>query len=381
MKVLSISTDIKIFDEMSAVKMRQMEYANKMDELHIVVFTLKSQNLSYNHPKMDNLYIYPTNSDSRFDYIGDAKKKAKEIVKIYNLNNENSVVTTQDPFETGLVGKYVKNKFGLPLQVQVHTDFLDPYFKNSILNRIRVILANFVIPYADGVRVVSSTITDSLKLKYPKLKATVDVLPIWVDVEKMKRLVDDFHPVELKGNSILMLSRFSKEKRIDLALNVFKKVLDTSKLDLRLKIIGGGPEKNNIISRVSNLSLGSKVEIIEWEKDPIRLYKYYDVFLLTSDFEGYGMTLVEAAASGCPIITTRVGLAKTDLFKDGVNSYVCPVGDIKCLSDKLRDLILNAGKAKEFASRMQNDIQKLNISKDDYNKKYIELLEQLLIKK
>ena len=92
------------------------------------------------------------------------------------------------------------------------------------------------------------------------------------------------------------------------------------------------------------------------------------------------MTLVEAAASGCPIVTTRVGLAKTDLFKDGVNSFVCSVGDVECLSNKLSDLISNPEKAREFASRMQNDIQKLSITKEDYVTKYVGLLESLLNK-
>jgi glycosyltransferase involved in cell wall biosynthesis len=56
---------------------------------------------------------------------------------------------------------------------------------------------------------------------------------------------------------------------------------------------------------------------------------------LTSEYEGYGMTLIEALAASCPIVTTKVGIAKTDLFKDGVNSFVCPVGDVDCLSKKI----------------------------------------------
>ena len=60
MKVLSIGTDRKLFEKESAVLERSMDYTSKLEEFHIIVFSLKKHNLSQKDE--GNLHIYPTNS-------------------------------------------------------------------------------------------------------------------------------------------------------------------------------------------------------------------------------------------------------------------------------------------------------------------------------
>ncbi len=376
MKVLSIGTDRKLFEGGSAVLLRSLDIACKMEELHIIVFSLRKHDLS--SKKIKNLYIYPTNSNSRTGYISDALKIAKNVVLNSDFLRGQSVISTQDPFETGLVGYRLKKRFNLPLQIQIHTDFLSPYFKNSFLNRIRVILAKFLIPKADGLRVVSSFIGDSIKKLSPALKTQPDILPVFIDIENILKdnseYVIDFPQFDF---TVLMASRLTKEKRIDVALDAIKKVTKQFPKS-GLIIYGNGPEKNNLEVKVSSLGLTKNVVFIGWREDLVSLYKTFDIFLLTSEYEGYGMTLIEAGASGCPIVTTDVGLAKTDLFKDGQNSFVCPVGDVDCLSKKIILLLSDKSKRQLFKQRMQDSIKSMALSKEEYTANYIGLLEKLL---
>ncbi len=376
MRVLSIGTDRKLFIEKSSVLERSLNYASKTQELHIIVFSIKNQGLE--NKKINNLYLHPTNSLSKLFFIFDAIKIGTEIIKKYEFSINSSVITCQDPFETGLVGMFLKKRFHFPLQLQIHTDFLSPYFKNNILNRVRVFISKFTIPKADGIRVVSSVIKDSILEKFKNLKAKIDILPIWVDVDKFFRNQDQSHITE-KTLTILMASRFSKEKRIDIALEVFKKIIDTKK-DVQMLIVGDGQEKENIQKKITDLNLWNNTKLLGWEKDMVQVYQEANIFLLTSDFEGYGMTLIEAGASGCPIVTTKVGLAKTDLFKDGLNSYVCPVGDVDCLSEKLLDLITNSDKRKSFAENMRDSIKYISVSKEEYISQYMNLLNKIIKK-
>lgn len=376
MRVLSIGSDRKLFHESSAVFHRAMEYSSKLKQTHIVVFTLKNQ--GFKNFNKDNLFIYPTNSNSRWLFVFDAVRVASKIIVHEGLNSGNAVVTCQDPFEAGLVGYILKRKFYLPLQMQIHTDFLSTYFKNNLLNRLRVLIAKFIISRADGLRVVSSVISDSLKKHFPNLKAEVTVLPIFVDVEKIINREIGFDS-RGKSTSVLMVSRFEKEKRIDDGLSAFKKLLD-KKIDATLSIIGSGSEKERIVSEIERQGLANNVRLLEWENDIILSFKKSDIYLLTSEYEGYGMTLIEAGASGCPIVTTKVGLAKTDLFKDGYNSWVCPVGDVECLSSKLQDLIQNSDKRKLFKQRMQDSIKLNSVSRQEYVVKYTDLLKNLVKK-
>ena len=106
MKVLSIGTDRKLFDETSQVLERQREYASKLDELHIVVFSLAKDR--FEKKQIGNLFLYPTNSNSKITYVSDAMRISKTVAMEIGLNKHNSVVTCQDPFETALVGSFVK---------------------------------------------------------------------------------------------------------------------------------------------------------------------------------------------------------------------------------------------------------------------------------
>ncbi len=373
MKVLSIGTDRKLFEEGSAVLERALGYASKVEELHMLVFTLKKERLSTK--KINNLYLYPTNSLSQWLYVLDALKLSKKVI-VENKLSSGSVISTQDPFQTGFVGVCLKHRFNLPLQVQIHTDFLNPYFSKSFFNKIRRTIASFVIPRADGLRVVSEIIKSSLKKSFPNLKINIDVLPIFFDIDDLlTRSVSRLDFTQFRF-IVFMASRLTKEKRIDTALRAFSKIVADFP-QAGLVIAGDGPEKNNLLALTKSLLLTKNVIFLGWQNDLVHLYKTADVFLLTSEYEGHGMTLVEAGVFGCPIVTTRVGIAKTDIFVNGQNSFICPVGDIECLSKAVIDLIEHPEKRRLFKKQMQDSIKAMAISKEEYTAKYIALLEKV----
>ncbi len=371
MNILSIGTDRKLFEKDSPVFSRSKDYASKVGEYHSVVFSLKKHNL--NEFRDQNLFIYPTNSSSRLLYVLDAIKIGKNIIKRGGFSGNNTVLSCQDPFETGIVGYFLNKKFFIPLQLQVHTDFLSSYFKNNFLNFLRVFIANFLIPRAQGIRVVSSVIYDSIKNKFPNLKARVDILPIYSGIQTLDGMVSR----DSRSISIFLASRLTKEKRIDVAIKAFKPVSDKF-TDVELVVAGDGSEKQTLLNLSKDLNLAEKIKFIGWQNDLASHYRSSDIFLLTSEYEGYGMTLVEAGASGLPIVTTDVGIAKTDIFKNGENSFVCSVGDVDCLSKSLIDLITNEEKRKLFSERMKDSIKRVLITKEEYVSKYVDLLKKLL---
>ncbi|OHA97135.1 MAG: hypothetical protein A3C63_01805, partial [Candidatus Zambryskibacteria bacterium RIFCSPHIGHO2_02_FULL_39_82] len=295
MKVVSISTDRKLFEEGSVVLTRQKYYAERMEELHVIVFSLSKN--GYKYRSFGNLHLYPMNSSSRISFLFDAYRLGKKIILENSFKKENSVITTQDSFETGLVGYLLKKKFNLPLQLQIHTDFLNSYFKNSSLNLARVVLAKFLIPKADGLRVVSSVISGSLQKEFPNLKTKIDILPIFIDIEKIKNSAISINLRQKYPDRfiILMASRVTKEKNIILAIKLVSSLIRANKR-IVLLIVGDGPEKKTL--QLYAKDMGGYVVFEPWTLDLTSYYKTADVFLLTSQYEGYGMTLIEAGASG-----------------------------------------------------------------------------------
>ena len=373
MKILSIGSDRNLFNDKSGVRQRIIEYGSLADELHIIVFSKKS--LGFKKQKIsDNVWLYPTNSFSRWAYVFSAIKIGKKII-----SGEGWLVSAQDPFETGLAGWRIVRAHakGVRLQLQIHTDFLSPYFlKGSVLNKIRVIIAKFLLPKADCIRVVSKRIADSIKNAGIKLKTEPQVLSIFVDVSAIREA-----PVNVSLNKlrqqfdtiILMVSRLEEEKNIPLALSVLKKVVDKHP-KTGLVIIGEGSLLSKLRKCAIGLSLQNNVVFEGSNSDIFSFYKSADIFLHTSNYEGYGLVLVEAAASDCPIVTTDVGIA-SEYFKDAESAHICRVGDVYCLSARLIKTIENKEFRSNFALKAQSAIEEhiKEKTKEEYLCHYKEL--------
>jgi glycosyltransferase involved in cell wall biosynthesis len=368
-----ISTDRNIFDPKSAVARRMVEYGSLFDELHIVVFSTKKHGVT-DFELSPNCFVYTVNSDSKFGYIFGAYKIGRQI--LYKVFFGQTIITTQDPFETGKVGWLLKRAFKVPLQMQIHTDLFSPYFfQSSPLNAIRVFMARFLLKRTDGIRVVRKKIADDIiaKLKIPRSK--IQVLPIlW---KKFPTLATPILSRGVDGKkNILIVSRLESEKKVDLGLKIFAKVAK-GREDLRLVIVGDGSLMNRLQNMAKKLGILDKVSFEGWREDVADFYKNAYIFLNTSEYEGFGMSLFESAHSGCAIVTTNVGIAQ-DVLGNGRSALVCPVGDEKCLSTKILNVLENPLFAQGLSQKAQEDIKKITLSKEEYLKQYKDGLEILL---
>ena len=241
MKIISIGSDRNLFNERSEARARIGEYGKLADEMHIIVFNRKP---GFEKQNFGNIYLYPTNSKSKLFYIFDAIKIGSCMIK----KNGEWLVMAQDPFEAGIAGYRIAKKLKQPLQLQVHTDFLNPYFKKeSLLNRIRVSIAKILIPRADSIRVVSERIKHSLNSVFRVPNSKISVLPVFIDVQKIQK-----SPAKISLRKkysqfdfiILMVSRLTREKNIGLAIEAMAEI--TKKYPKTgLVIVGNGPEKEN----------------------------------------------------------------------------------------------------------------------------------------
>lgn len=316
-----ISTDRKIFEEGSNVRARQVDYAKDWDEVHIVIFSKKD------HREItvsSNCWVYPTRSFSKYLYPFDAIKLGRFIIAKRGITH----ITCQDASLTAMAGLALKNESHLPLEIQVHEDLGSPFYAHRVSNRIRKTLALKYLPQADSVRVVSERIRNYLvdKIKIDANKVTVK--PIAIDVswiESAPVTVDLHKKYPQFSKIVLMASRLEKEKNFELALHSWKGVIGHM-ADAGLIIVGEGSMEEKIKSLSASLGVVQNVIVEKWA-DKTTLASYYktaDLFLNTSLFEGYGMTLIEAKAAGLPVVSTDVGVAR----ESGANIVDNEPGDV-----------------------------------------------------
>lgn len=396
LKILSIGSDRNLFKKDSDAQKRIRDYGKIFEELHIIVFA--SKELGFSDLKLDgNIFVYPTNHSYKFLYLWNIYKIIKNLKFKIENSQDNFVISCQDPFESGLAGWLLKLWLKIPLQLQIHTDIFSPYFTaESAMNRLRVFMAKFLLPRADGIRVVSERIKQSLITQLLNYHLPIFILPVFIDVKKIqsaKIKINLHEKYQDHDFIILMASRLTQEKNIGMAIEAFAEVI--KKLPIKptivgsptlvganyqlpknplLLIVGDGPESESLKFLASRYQLLDSNIIFEpWADDLISYYKTVDLFLLTSNYEGYGRTVIEAMASSLPVIMTDVGLAGELLIND-LDGVIIPVMDGGQLEDALVKLIRDNETRQNFAKNSLKAVESFP-AKEEYLNLYKKSLE------
>lgn len=139
---------------------------------------------------------------------------------------------------------------------------------------------------------------------------------------------------------ILTVGRIGKEKNIDFILKVFRQVCKTDNKS-HLVIVGKGPESDNLLTLSKKLGIEKRVHftgVIEYEFMPLT-YKDATIFIFASYTETQGMCVLEASASGIPLVINNDEAFK-GMVEDNENGYVLPLNIAK-FSEKINYLLQN----------------------------------------
>jgi glycosyltransferase involved in cell wall biosynthesis len=295
MRILSIGTDRKLFEPGSTVFERQTAYAEKLGEIDTIVLTSKG----YSAARFGRLSVTPTNSSSKLLYFNDAWKITRKLALP-------DVITTQDPFETGLIALWIARRLRVPLHVQVHTDFASrEYARHSLRNWIRQRIAWYVLRRAARIRVILGRTADDIAAA--GLKAPITVLPIFVDIPKFGMIPRTKHP--RWKIALLSVGRFEKEKHFEISIQALAAARKAGH-DVGLTLVGEGREQQHYYRFAQRLRVADRLEMVGWRHGLTEYYSTADIVIVPSYYEGYGLAIIEALAAGIPVMSTDVGVAR-----------------------------------------------------------------------
>ena len=116
-------------------------------------------------------------------------------------------------------------------------------------------------------------------------------------------------------------------------LNAFKKVHECVR-DTELEIVGDGYLRNELEEEIRKLQLSNAV-IMNGETDRVDLkLNEADIYVMSSDYEGLPVSVLEAMACGLPIVTTAAG-GTIDIVSDGINGIVVDIGECEQLAQAM----------------------------------------------
>ncbi|MBC7329579.1 glycosyltransferase [bacterium] len=175
---------------------------------------------------------------------------------------------------------------------------------------------------------------------------------------------------------ILNIGKFKKAKNHLLLVEAFSKAVKEMP-NLRLHLVGDGSLRRKVENRVKKLGLEEKVFFWGWRSDIPEILADCDIFALSSDWEGFGIVLIEAMASGKPIVATDVG-GIPEVVEDEITGILVPPRDPEALANAILRLAKDEKLRKEFGERGREKAIKefdIKIAVKNYERVYLQNLE------
>lgn len=147
---------------------------------------------------------------------------------------------------------------------------------------------------------------------------------------------DDTHFV------IGIVANFRPEKRY-LDFVAAAAVLSARFPHTRYLIVGqGGIEREKTLAAIAEVSIEDRFQILDTGEPELDAYPAMDAYLCCSATEGFSNSILEAMASGIPVIATNVG-GNMEAVRDGIDGFLVPCGDVRAMADALSRLITEGG--------------------------------------
>jgi glycosyltransferase involved in cell wall biosynthesis len=134
-----------------------------------------------------------------------------------------------------------------------------------------------------------------------------------------------------------MVCRLIEQKGVSYALQAFQQV-SAEFPQAHLVILGDGALKDELVRESRGLGLAERVHFLGWRSDAADLMAGFDLFLMPSLWEGFGLVLLEAMSVRLPIIASAVS-AIPEVVQDQHNGLLVPPRDVPALADALRALL------------------------------------------
>ena len=279
------------------------------------------------YAKKESIEVLPIRIAGDFDPF-----TVSQLTKIYKKRKTDIVIANvgKDIRLAGLAAKCVSGVSVIALHQ------VDRELKNNLRYR-------FTYNSLADMIVVNSFATKNTLLKSAPWLASEKIIVVYHGIDYEKYSASNTKDIRMEfGLSrqdliIGFVGRLSVQKGIKYMLDAFKLVLEKFK-DVHLVIAGTGELEGMIKEFRVKANLEKNIHLLGFRKDIPDLMRTFDIFLLPSLWEGFGIVLIEALASGKPIVASDAS-SITEIVEDGRNGILVPPKSAEAISVALAKLI------------------------------------------
>lgn len=301
----------------------------------VFVVTVNNDSLEYKYEEDEHIIRIPGIPIGIYDYRLTSIYPIKAVNTIKNWNLD--VIHSHTEFGIGTFARFMSKQFGIPLVHTYHTMYEDyihyvtkGYFDSSSKKIVEYLTLFYCDKTANELIVPTKKTYDLFKEKY-EVNKNIHIIPTGIELDRFyTENVDKNKIKELKKKyqilkdefTIVFVGRLAKEKNIQFLIENHKDLVKYNQ-DVRLLIIGDGPDMEEYVKLIEKLKLTDNVVLVgkvPYDEMPC-YYQVADVFVTASQTETQGLTVIEAMAAGIAPVCIKDESFETVVI-DGLNGHL-----------------------------------------------------------
>ena len=243
----------------------------------------------------------------------------------------------------GRTAQYERIKFSEIFNKRRLTDFYERIF---VFNQYRKSINHFIA--------VSKDTETYLKMHLPKHLQKITVLPNAIDFNRFYRGKTEYKSETI---NLLNIGRLDDNKNQSFLIDVVKNIANKG-FPVHLDILGNGNNREKLQQKINDYQLSDKI-ILRGNVDDTEHFLHHSyLYLFSSLKESFGLTILEAMASGLPVVALDAG-GNRDIIIDGHNGFILKKVDVNLFAEKIIQLIED-----------KNLYQQMSVNSIDFARKY-----------
>lgn len=275
----------------------------------------------------------------KFDFLNPVK--IFSIIRFFKQNQPEALIfsSSQDMKAAGLAAYLA----GVPkivylrgLAVPIKNNFINRFYFNNVITHI--IANSQETKRTILIHLKDKQIEQKIQIVYHGIENISETHP---DQSLLKTEFQNSKKI-ICGNAGRLTSQKGHRHLLEIA-----KILKARQLPFCIQIAGAGELEQDLKKRISEMQLEDCVTLLGFVNDMHKFMSELDIFMLSSEWEGFGYVLVEAMMQQKPVIAFDLS-SNPEIIRNGETGYLIPFPDYQAFADQLQVLILNPDLRKQM---------------------------------
>ena len=272
------------------------------------------------------------------------------------------VINTHFVLPSGPVGAYLARFAGIPNVLTLHGgDLYDPSKSLSPHQHLWLRLwIRWLLRRSDIVVGQSTNTLDNMRRYYtPEIEGLR--VPLGIKRFSVSPAPRNSYGFTAKDILLVTVGRLIARKAISDLINVVHVLRESP---IRLLVAGSGPQEAALKKLALNLNLLDRIHFLGQvdENEKFRILQLSDIYVSTSQHEGFGLVFLEAMACGLPVVCYDHG-GQTDFLENGLTGWVLPLNDLQAFTESCRRLAMDGELRERIGRENRRRVEELYVER------------------